>query len=154
MKNTNGIKDKAVLFAWIIGLLLLLSILWFFTQPVQSSYLMKSANNVLNNNNHIRNEQQLRLSQSISIKSDKSSLFGYWYSIYNSTEIMFIFPVFRDGVLVPLGAIISDEGKVDEILPLSAHAVHIFNALPDSVLQMYTARIESAAISVIAQGDK
>ena len=149
MKKTSDLKDKAILSAWIIGLLLLLSMLWFFTQPVQSYYLMRSANNVLNNNNDER-----RLSQSISFKSEKANLFGYWYSMFDSTDIMFIFPVFKDGVLVPLGAIVSEEGKVDEILPLSAHAFYVFDSLPESMLKMYTARIESAVNPAVTQGDR
>jgi len=160
-KNVRGLKDRAVLFAWVIGLLLLISMLWIFTQPVQSFYLMRSVNNVLNTNNI-----DMRLSESISFKSEKAALFGFWYSIQNSANLMYVFSVFRDGLLVPLGAVVSDEGKVVQILPLSAHAARVFNTLHDeqaacqcrrpcqlNVLQMYKIRIESSAIPVIAKGD-
>ena len=138
-RHVREIKDKAVLFAWIIGLLLLISMLWIFTQPVQSYYLLRTVNNVFINNDDIR-----RLSASIPKKSDKTNLLGYWYSMYNSTDTMFLFTVFQDGILVPLGAVVSEDGNVIEIIPLSAHAVQVFDALPKSILQMYTARIETA----------
>jgi hypothetical protein len=153
MKNKqeqfNGLKDKAILFAWIIGLLLLICMLWIFTQPIQSFYLMRSVNNVLINSNDTR-----RLSESLSLKTERTNLLGYWYKMHNTTDIMFVFVVFQDGLLVPLGAIVSADGKVDEIIPLSAHATQVFDALPKSILQMYTVRIESAIVPLITEGDR
>ena len=69
--------------------------------------------------------------------------------MYNSTDKMFVFAVFKDGILVPIGAIISDNGKVNELIPLSAHAVQIMDDLPQSILQIYITRIEtSAAVNI------
>ena len=138
-RHVHDIKDRAVLFAWILGLLLFISMLWIFTQPVQSYYLLRAVNNVFINNDETR-----RLSASLPKKSEKTNLMGNWYSLHNSTDTMFVFTVFQDGILVPLGAIVSEEGNVTEIVPLSAHATQIFNSLPESILQMYTARIEAA----------
>jgi len=135
----SHVKDKAVLFVWITGLLLFISMLWIFTQSIQSFYLMRTVNNILISNNDTR-----RLSASIQQKSDKANMLGYWYSINNSTDKMFVFAVFQDGILVPLGAIVSADGRVNEIIPLSGHAVQIFSTLPESLLQMYKTRIEAS----------
>ena len=140
-RQINELKDKAVLFAWVAGLLLLISILMIFTAPLQSHYIMRSVNNVFINNNDTR-----RLTASIQKKSDKANLLGYWYSMFNTSDNMFVFAVFQDGILVPLGAIVSTEEKVIEILPLSAHAAQVFDSLPKSILQMYVTRIESTNI--------
>jgi len=132
------IKDKAILTAWIAGLIILISVLWILTQQLQSHYLMRSVNSVFINNNDAR-----RVTVSVQQKTDKANMIGYWYSMHNSEDKMFVFAVFQDGILVPLGAIVSNNGKVIEIMPLSAHAVHIFDALPESILKMYSNRIES-----------
>jgi hypothetical protein len=132
-------KDKAILLGWITGLLLFISMLWIFTQPLQTNYLLRSINNVFINNNDSR-----RLSAFYQQKSANAGILGYWYSMYNSTDKMFVFAAFQDGILIPLGAIVTDKGSVDEVIPLSAHAVQIFNTLPNSILQMYVSRIETA----------
>jgi hypothetical protein len=141
MKNIQDLKDKAVLLGWIAGLLVLISLIWIFSQPLQAHYLLRSINNVFINNNDER-----RVINYIQKKHEKTGLIGYWYSMYNTKDLMFVFTVFQDGILVPLGAIVSDNGNVQEIIPLSAHAVQIFDNLPRSILQMYVRRIEKAAL--------
>jgi len=139
MKDIQEIKNKAVLLGWIAGLLILISLIWILSQPVQAHYLLRSINNVFINNNDER-----RVINYIQKRPGKTGLIGYWYSMYNTKENMFVFTVFKDGILVPLGAIVSDTGNVQEIIPLSAHAVQIFNNLPQSILQMYIRRIEAS----------
>ena len=146
------LKDKAILFAWIMGLLLFISLLWILTQPLQSNYLMRTVNNIF-----INNDDDRRLSASLPVRSEDRqdlNLLGYWYAMFNSTDKMFIFAAFQDGILVPLGAIVSQNGNVNEILPLSAHAEQIFDTLPESVLRMYTARIESSVRQINTEGNR
>jgi hypothetical protein len=61
---------------------------------------------------------------------------------------MFVSAIIRDGILVPLGVIVSPEGDVKEMIPLSAHAAQIMYELPNVVQQMYAARIEAAAKNI------
>jgi hypothetical protein len=68
--------------------------------------------------------------------------------MHNSPDFVFVFTVFQNGILVPLGAVVSANGSVQEILPLSAHAAQTADNLPQSVLQMYIRRIEAAANSL------
>jgi hypothetical protein len=133
-------KDKLILLGWIAGLLLFVSLLWILVQPSLAFNLMRTVNNVLVSNNDSR-----RVSVYLQTKPGKAEIFGYWYTMYNSTNKFFVFTTFQDGILVPLGAVVSPDGEVSEILPLSAHAVQIFDAMPKSVLQMYVDRIEDAA---------
>jgi hypothetical protein len=140
MNNMGDLKDKAVLFGWIAGLLVIICVLWILTQPLQANNLLRTVNSVFISMNDTR-----RLSRYEGQSREKPGLFGYWYSMYNSVNKMFIFTVFQDGILVPLGAIVSDNGAVEEIIPLSAHAMQIFDNMPNSILLMYTARIEAEA---------
>jgi len=134
------LKDKAILTAWIAGLLLLISLLWALTQGLQTHYLLRTVNSVLINNNDSR-----RVTAYIQMKKEKADLLGHWYQMYNSQDKMFVFTIFKDGILIPAGAIVSSNGKVDEIIPLSAHAAQVFNDLPDSILKMYANRIEETS---------
>jgi hypothetical protein len=144
MKNIYGLKDKAILLGWIFGLLMIISVIWIISQPAHAFNLLRTVNNVFINNNDSR-----RISKYIPIKRGKANPLGYLYSMYNSSEFFFVFTVFQDGILVPLGAVISDNGSVEEIIPLSAHAVQIFDKIPISILQIHIRRIESTVKTVI-----
>jgi len=133
-------KDKLILFGWITGLLLLVSVIWILVQPSLAFNVMRTVNSVLVSNNDPR-----RISVYLQTKPGKAEIFGYWYTMFNSANKFFVFTTFQDGILVPLGAVVSPDGDVSEILPLSAHAAQIFDAMPKSVLQMYINRIEDAA---------
>jgi len=133
----NDFKDKAVLFGWVAGLLLLISLLVILTVPIQAGYLLRNVNSVFINNNDSR-----RLVAYIQQRNGKADPFGYWFSMLNSENRMFVFSVFKDGILIPLGAVVSTNGVVEELIPLSAHAVQAFEALPESIIQMYVKRIE------------
>jgi len=143
-KQFQNLKDKVLLFAWIAGLLLLISLIWIFTQGLQARYLLRTVNNVF-----ISNSDPRRLQEVYRQKHGKADVLGYWYSMHNSTDKMFVFGAFKDGVLIPLGAIVSANGTVNEVIPLSAHAVQVFDDLPKSILQMYINRIEFAALSML-----
>jgi hypothetical protein len=138
MNINHDLKDKAILSGWIAGLLILISIIWIFTQTMQANFLLRTINNVFVNNN-----DSIRVSAYIHKKPVKPGPLGYWYSVLNSREQLFVFTVFRDGILVPLGAVVSTDGSVDKIIPLSSHAVQVFDNIPKSVLQMYILKIEA-----------
>jgi hypothetical protein len=139
MKSKHDFKDSLILTSWIAGILILLCLVWILSSPLQANYLLRAVNNVFISNNDHR-----RITSYIPPKSGKQDLFGYWYMMYNSTDLMFVFTVFQNGILVPLGAVVSDNGVVKEIIPLSAHAVQTADMLPQSILQMYTSRIEAS----------
>jgi hypothetical protein len=132
-------KNKAIIFGWIIGLLLFLSLIWILSQPLQKYYLLRTINDVL-----ISSGDSRRITEYRDTNDGKAGLFGYWFLMYDSTDKMFVFAAFQDGILVPLGAIVSPNGSVKDIIPLSAHAMQIAGKIPMSVLQVYIARIEAA----------
>jgi len=141
MKNVQDLRDRAILLGWIAGLLMLISLIWIFSQQLQAHYLLRAINYVFINNNDER-----RVISYIKKKPGKIDLMGYWYSMYNTKDNMFVFTVFKDGILVPFGAIVSDNGNVQEVIPLSAHAVKIFDDMQQGIMQMYVRQIEKAAL--------
>jgi hypothetical protein len=133
------IKDRAVLAGWIAGLLIAISLLWIITQPLQSRYLLKSVNRIL-----VSKGDPRRLIEVLPKNDIKPPLLGFWFSMFNTTEKMFVFPVFQYGIFITLGAIVLPDGKVDEIIPLSVHAVQKMENISKSILQIYIVRIETA----------
>jgi hypothetical protein len=140
MINLPTYKNKAISFCWIAGLLILIAMLWILTQPLMARYLLRTVNRVF-----INTGQPHRIASFLAPSRENSSLFGYWYSMVNSQDQMFVFTIMRDGILVPFGVIISYEGDLKEMIPLSAHAMQITDELPDKIMQMYASRIEKAA---------
>ena len=141
MNKIGDLKDKAILFGWVTGLLVIIALLWILTQPLQANNLLRAVNNAF-----ISAGDSRRISRYEGVSSERPGLLGYWYSMYNSMDKLFVFTVFQDRILVPLGAIVSDNGAVEEIIPLSAHAAQTFDNMPRSILRMYAARIEAEAL--------
>jgi hypothetical protein len=148
MKINHGLKNKTILSCWIAGLLILISVIWILTQTMQANFLLRTLNSVFVNNN-----ESIRVSSYIQKKPVKAGLLGYWYAVLNSTDQLFVFTVFRDGIMVPLGAVVSSDGYVKNIVPLSSHASQIFDSIPQSILQMYISKIELTEFAVI-KGNK
>ncbi|MCL2277592.1 MAG: hypothetical protein FWC21_06805 [Treponema sp.] len=140
-EKISDIKNKLLFSGWIAGLLLLVCLVWILTYGPQTRNLMRTVNSVFQSNNDSR-----RLSGLMQTKVSASGLLGYWYLMYGTTDKMFVFTIFNDGILLPVGAVVSTE-KVKEIIPLSAHAVQVFNDMPESVLRLYINRVEDAAVS-------
>jgi len=134
------IKDKAIFAGWIAGLLIVIALLWVFVQPLQEHNLLRTVNRVF-----IAAGDSRRLSARIARPAGKSSLLGYWYSMLGSTERMFVFGAIQDGILIPCGAVVSANGEVTEIIPLSTHARQVLENMPQSIMRIYIQRIESQA---------
>jgi hypothetical protein len=142
MNNVSEFKDRSICIGWIAGLLIAIALLWIFTQPLQARYLMRSVNKVF-----VSSGQTYYLVEPVTKIKGGQGILGYWYSMAGTDNLMFTFAVFQDGILVPLGAIVSDNGKVDEIIPLSTHAIQVFKNLHQSILQIYINRIETAYLN-------
>jgi len=121
---------------WILGIILLLCVFWQLIQGIQSHYLLRTVNNALSSMDDSR-----RVASSLP-QRDKNGLYGYWYKMYLSDDNFFVFSVIHNGIMIPLGAIVNSDNKVNEIIPLSAHAVQIFDKLPEAVLKIYITKIE------------
>jgi len=141
MKNTGDLKDKAVLLGWVAGLLAVIAAIWILTQTFQANNLLRTVNTVFINSGDSR-----RLLSYEGKSKEQTGLLGYWYSMYNSFDKFFVFTFFQDGILIPLGAVVSTNGTVQEVIPLSAHAMQTFEKIPNNILRIYVTRIEAEAL--------
>jgi hypothetical protein len=138
--NVPDLKDRAILFGWIGGLLLVGMLLWGLTQPLQTRCLMRAVNKSLE---HLKDPR--RVSAPLGRHPVSASPPGVWYSVSDSDAAMLVFAVMWDGILVPCGARVSGEGKVEELLPLGSHAEQLLKNIPEAALRFYIHRIETAA---------
>ena len=132
------LKDKVILFTWIIGLMIAIILLWNNTQPFQAKLLLKNVNNALETT-----DNAVTLSMLSKKQTSNSGLLGYWYSVDGTTDSMFVFGLLFDGILISCGARVSEEGEVTEVIPLSTHARDAIVNVPESVIKMHIHRIEA-----------
>ena len=137
MIKDYDIKDKLILLGWITAILLLISVIFIFSNNFQKRQLIRTVNSVF----YYRDDSR-RISEYTAKITFKSGIMGYWFSINNSTDKIFIFTFFQDGILLPLAAVVSQDGNVKEIIPMSEHALSVFENIPDSILQVYISKIE------------
>ncbi|MDR0584841.1 MAG: hypothetical protein LBG57_10920 [Treponema sp.] len=138
--NAPELKDRAVFLAWIAGFLLAGILLWSLTQSLQARSLLRAVNKVF-----VSTEDTRRLSAPLGRRPINANPMGVWYSVLGSAANMFVFAIMWDGILIPCGALVSPEGKVEELLPLTEYARRLLDQLPESVVQMYVRRVEAAA---------
>jgi len=135
-----ALKDRAMFLAWVAALVLVASLLWFFTFSFRMELLMKVTNKTL----HSMNDQRTLAAP----LPHRSAGLGCWYSIDESDTLFYVFAILREGILVPCGAEISRKGEVIEIIPLGNHARQVIGRIPQSYIQVYARRIEASAAGV------
>jgi hypothetical protein len=145
----SGIKDWAVFWGWIGGLVLIGGIIWFMTQPLRTRMLMRSINRVLSIE---QDQRRLEAPLPFPRPSGTAAPQGNWYTLVNSEDSFFVFPIMGDGILALCGAQVSQAGKVVEIIPLSDHAKQVVKHIPGGIIQMYIRRIE--ALTAGAAGEE
>jgi hypothetical protein len=147
---TQAVKDRAVFFGWIAGLVLIAALCWSLSFPFRSVCLMNSTNKTLAAINDAR-RLSAPLLRPITARTDP---LGCWYHISESDSLFFVFTIMREGILVPCGAEIAGNGKLVDIIPLGSHARQIINQIPPGMIQVYVRRIESAAAAAVEKGKR
>jgi hypothetical protein len=142
--NAPGIRDRSLLLGWIAGLIIVCGLVWTLTRPLQARYLQRAVNKVFISMNDSR-----RLAAPLARPWNTLGPLGIWYSMWDSEDRFLVFALMRDGILIPCGARVSPEGKVEEIIPLGRHAARVVDSVPRGVVNIHIRRIEAAA----AEGD-
>jgi hypothetical protein len=132
------IKDRAIFLGWIAGLVIISILIWSFSYPFRAACLMRSTNKVL-----ISMADEKRLAAPLLHPPTVPVPLGCWYRLANSNSLFFVFTIMREGILVPCGAEISENGDV-LISPLGSHARQLYERIPQNIMQVYIHRIESS----------
>jgi hypothetical protein len=136
-----GLRTLGIFAAWVGGIMLLGGLLWFLTQPVRHGAIIRSANRILAASGEPR---RLETVLSPWRKPGRATQLGLWFSLAGSGERALIFPVVSDGVLASCLAVLSPEGRIRTLIPLSGHARRVFAFIPSGVLGLYARRIEAS----------
>ena len=132
------VKDRLIFLGWVAGLLLAASLLWSLSFPYRAASLMRSANKALE-----AAGDQRRIASHLPRRFARPALMGHWFRLEESDSLFFIFVIMHEGILVPCGAEISEDGKALGIVPLGGHARQLIGRIPQGVIQVYIRRIES-----------
>ena len=135
----NSFKDKAVFASCIFFVIIIFTLIWKFSSSFRTELLMRSVNNTLyamNDNRHLYASAEMPNKTNVPI--------GYCYAISGSESLFYVFSIMWEGILVPCGAEISEEGEVSNLTPIGNHARQIFKYIPEEQIMVYTRRFESA----------
>jgi hypothetical protein len=140
------LKDRAIFLGWIAGLILAVSLLWTLSFSLRAEFLMQSANRIL-----AATDDGRRLSAPLSRPFAGPVPLGCWYYLAETGSLFYVFVIMRNGILIPLGAEISEQGKVVDITPLGSHAFRVMDRIPRGLIQVYIRRIEFAVAKELGE---
>jgi len=139
-KLSPMVKDRLILLGWIAGLLLAASLAWSLSFNYRSAAMMRSVNKALGAAADTR-----IISSRLPGRFTRPAPIGFWYRLYESDSLFFVFAIMNEGSLVPCGVEINRDGKAVGIVPLGSYARQVIGRIPQGVIQVYLRRIESAA---------
>jgi hypothetical protein len=145
--------DAIKLFGWIASIVIIAGVCWTLTQPVRSRFLMRAVNRVL--------EQYGDIRRLVELSSDGrgTSIFGSWYTMakvwqqgisgnenFSEGTKAFVFSFIAEGTLFPCAAVVTPEGKVQELIPLNIHGKKMLSRISPGILKLYIRRIEGSEL--------
>jgi hypothetical protein len=136
------LREWGVIFAWIAGIVLIQALLWIFTGNIRERRCIQVVNRILAEKN---DPGRIRRIQSKEDRSALSEAFVHWYEFENGEGRAAVFSVLSGGVPASCLAVISDDGKVTGIIPLSSHSARVLEHMPSGILSIYQRNLESGA---------
>jgi hypothetical protein len=135
------VKQWGFFAVWIGGLILTGILLWGLTGSLRSQIVAASANKVLE-----RSGISHRLDKATGAlgKPGRAMQMGSWFTLRNAGGRAVVFPLMTGPNAAAAMALLSPEGKVESLVPLSTGAIQLFERLPAGVVQLYIRRAEEA----------
>ncbi|QQO07951.1 hypothetical protein [Breznakiella homolactica] len=136
----TALKEAGISAAWIMGTLLVIGLLWLFTQPVRERRFIRTVNRVL-----MQNEDPRRLTAAISAWGlpGRAGQLGSRFETDTPGKIAVVFSMVNDGIPLSCLTFVSENGTVESLIPLSNHASAVMDRIPEITRQTYIRRIES-----------
>jgi hypothetical protein len=140
-------RQMGIFLGWVAGLFLVGALGWIFTQPVRTRMLIRSVNRVLADSG-----EDLRLDAPISPwgMPGRAMQGGSWFTTLDGEDRGIVFPIMSGGIMVSFLGIISPEGTLRSLIPLSRHAEKMWDRLPPEYLRIYVNRIEASYALILA----
>jgi hypothetical protein len=141
-KMRDSLKARGLFIGWIAGILAVGGGMWFYTQPLRSTILLQTVNQVLETVQDSRRLEE-RIPPSVSWGQIP---WGNWYTLADSEDRALVFSVMNQGIFIPCMAVVSaSTGKVvgDTILPLTNQPEQTLKQIPRGIITSYIRRIET-----------
>jgi hypothetical protein len=135
------VKQWGFFAAWIGGLVLTGILLWGLTGSLRSQVMATAVNKVLDSSGI-----PYRLDKAAGAwgKPGRAMQLGSWFTLGNNGGRAVVFSLITGPNAAAAMALLSREGKVESLIPLSTSALQLFERLPDETLQLYVRRAEEA----------
>ena len=142
-------KDTLISITWIGGLVLIGGLSWYLTRPLRTNFLMNSIDQAL-----ISMGDSRRLEAAVNPENRGTfgplnfgplSTKGHWFSLRGEEDRLLFFTLISDVTFLPCAAILSPEGKVKEIIPLSSRGESALNYVSPVIVRLYIRRIEGGS---------
>ena len=133
-------KDVLIFCAWIASMLLIISLCWFLTRSLRVNLLQSSVNRVFIENGDTR--RILRPDpRDTSVQLPSQIGKGMWFSMNDGNRVL-VFSLIADGIFIPCAAIVDNEGKLQELIPLTSSGNKMLNRISPGIINLYARRIE------------
>ena len=144
VRDAAILKEAALFLGWIAGLIIIAGLCWSLSGPARSRLLLTAANRALTQSGDSR---RLAAPASPPAFSEAGGSFasGVWFTMNNGNKA-FVFAFISDGTFFPCAAVMSQDGKVEEFIPLNSHGSRTIKTLPSGVFKINARRIEGAKI--------
>ena len=142
LKDPTTLKDTLILLAWIASILIIANVCWFSTQSLRDRLMMMAINRVF-----IQAGDSRRLIEPLYPEWKSSLLTGSWFIMQDETPIrkrVLVFSFIGEGTFFPCIAVMTQDGKVGDIIPLGSHGEKVLRRISPGILKIYTRRIEGA----------
>jgi len=142
MKDAATFKDTTIILAWMASIIIIASICWFSTQPLRHRQMIRAVNRVF-----IQSGDSRRLLEPSSRERKGSLLTGSWFTMLDETPIrkrVLVFSFIGEGTFFPCAAVMTQDGKVGELIPLNSHGEKVLRRVSPGILEIYIRRIEGA----------
>ena len=144
LRNSVVFKDTMIFLGWIASILIIAGVFWFFTQPLRNRLMLRAVNRVL-----IQLGDSRRLAEESSPETGSSLLTGSWFVMTGASaggSKVVVFSFIGEGTFFPCAAVVSQDGKVREFIPLNSHGEKMLKRISPGILRIYTRRIEGAQV--------
>ena len=140
IKDTTTFKDTLLILAWIASILIIAGICWFTTQPLRYRLMVRAVNKVL-----VQSGDSRRLIEPSSPERRGALLTGSWFTMLDETPVskrVLVFSFIGEGTFFPCAAVMTQDGRVGELIPLNSHGEKVLRQISPGILKIYIKRIE------------
>ena len=144
-KKAFSYKEICILLAWTLGVLLILSLMWFLSQGLRDRQLARTVNKILSTQ-----KSAYRLGEPLPSGGRPGGVvqLSRKFKIIDKQETGIVFVFIYRGIPASCLAVLGESGDTNEIIPLSKHGELMLERIPRETLRLYLRRIEAAVMEV------